>query len=109
MRSTILTKRKIEHLFNHILDGFKSSAEGLKFLRRDGIIQDPEYLELLEKNAERLIERINEFRITHKLMSIFFAGLFTWMQVSGEDLDMRRARRTRSGRRRNETEQSWHE
>ena len=106
MRSTILTKRKIEHLFHHILDGFKSSAEGLKFLRRDGIIQDPEYLELLEKNADRLIERINEFKIIHKLTSVFFAGLFTWCQVGGEDLDMRRASRTRT-RRRNETEQVW--
>jgi hypothetical protein len=105
MRNTILTKHKVEHLFNHILDGFKSSAEGLKFLRRDGIIQDPEYLQLLEKNAERLIERINEFKITHKLMSIFFAGLFIWLQVGNDDLEMRRARRTRS-RRRNETEQT---
>lgn len=105
MKATILTKRKIEHLFNHILDGFKSSAEGLKFLRRDGIIQDPEYLELLEKNADRLLERIHEFKITHKLMSIGFAFLFTWFQIDGEDLDMRRARRTRT-RRRNETEQA---
>lgn len=101
---TILTPRKIDHLFNHILGGFKSSAEGLQFLKRDGIISEKEYIELLEKNSERLIARIHEFRITHKLMCVGFAILFTWFQIDGEDLDMRRARRTRT-RRRNETEQ----
>lgn len=100
----MLSKEKVETLFHHILDGFKSSAEGLLFLKRDRLIDEKEYTELLEKNAARLIDRIEEFKVTNRILSFGFAMLFAWMQVSGEDLDMRRARRTRS-RRRNETEQ----
>lgn len=101
----MLSKRKVEMLFHHILDGFKSSAEGLLFLKRDHLIDEKEYIELLEKNAHRLIERIDEFKLINKILSVGFAILFTWMQISGEDMDMRRTSRTRT-RRRNETEQS---
>ncbi len=104
LRRTILTPRKIDYLFNHILDGFKSSSEGLQFLKRDGYVSDKEYTDLLEKNADRLISRIHEFKVEHKLLSLFFVFLFTWLQISGEDLDMRRARRVRGGRRKGEVE-----
>jgi hypothetical protein len=104
MKAQMLSKEKMDHLFNHILDGFKSSAQGLLFLKRDRLISDQEYTDLLEKNAQRVIERIEEFKISNRLMSVFFACLFLYMQVSDEGLDMRRSRRTRS-RRRNETEQ----
>ncbi len=101
----MLSKEKVNMLFHHILDGFKSSAEGLLFLKRDRIIDEKEYVELLEKNAQRLIERIEEFKITNRILSVGFAMLFMWMQVSDQGLDMRRTRRTRT-RRRNETEQT---
>lgn len=104
MKATMLSKEKVNLLFHHILDGFKSSAEGLLFLKRDRIIDEKEYVELLEKNAQRLIERIEEFKLTNKIISVGFAMLFMWMQVSDQTLDMRRTRRTRT-RRRNETEQ----
>lgn len=104
MKATMLSRKKVELLFHHILDGFRSSAEGLLFLKRDRLISDKEYIALLEKNAHRLIERIDEFKLTNQILSVGFALLFTWMQVSDQGLDMRRSRRTRS-RRRNETEQ----
>jgi hypothetical protein len=105
MKAQMFSKAKVDYLFHHLLDGFKSTQEGLEFVRGEKIVTDAEYHELVEKNAKRLIERIHEFKLANKMISVFFAGLFTWMQVGGEDLDMRRARRTRSGRRRNETEQ----
>lgn len=104
MRATMLSKEKMDLLFHHILDGFKSSAQGLLFLKRDHIISDQEYTELLEKNAQRVIERIEEFKIINRLLSVGFAMLFLWMQANDEALDMRRTRRSRT-RRRNETEQ----
>lgn len=99
----MLSKRKVELLFHHILDGFKSSAEGLLFLKRDKLIDEKEYIDLLEKNAHRLIERIEEFKISNQILAIGFAVLFTWMQVNDMGLDMRRTRRSRL-RRRNEIE-----
>lgn len=102
----ILNRKPIDYLFDHILDGFKASTEGLKFVRNEVKMSDAEYIEWLEKNADRLIERIHEFKVTHKIMSIGFAFLFTWMQVSGDELEMRRpvrnGRATRSTRRRND-------
>jgi hypothetical protein len=106
VKATILTKRKIEYLFDHILDGFKSSHQGAQYIRRDGIINDQEYKEILEKNSERLIQRIHEFKITHKLLSIGFAIMFTWMQVSGDDIDMRRSSRTRTNSRSQRSQRS---
>lgn len=102
MKNTILTRRKIEYLFHHILGGFKTTTEGLRFVRSEVSMSDAEYIEWLEKNAQRLIDRIEEFKITHKLMSVGFAFLFMWMQATDQELDMRRARR-RTGRRRNES------
>ncbi len=96
VKATILTKRKIEVLFDHILDGFKSSHHGAKYVRKKDIISEAEYYDIMEKNADRLIERIHEFKITHKLLCIFFALLFGWMQVNGDDLDMRRSSRVRT-------------
>jgi hypothetical protein len=100
----MLSRKTASHLFDHILDGFKSSDQGIKLLKEEGIIQDAEFTELLEKNSARLIDRIYEFKVMHKLVSIFFAGVFTVMQIQGDDLDMRRTSRTRGGRRRNDKE-----
>lgn len=70
--------------------------------RPDLFFQDQEYTELLEKNIERLIARVKEFRIAEKLLSVFFAVLFLWIQATDEDLDMRKGSRMRL-RRRQET------
>ena len=90
-------------LFDHILDGFKSSNDGIRKLKERNLVDDDEYTVLLEKNAQRLIDRINEFKVMQKLVSIFFACMFLWLQVNDQDLEMRRAKRMRV-RRRNETE-----
>lgn len=105
-------------LHDHILDGFHTTHEGLHKLKEDGLVTENEYTELLEKNINRLLQRIREFRITQHMVSVFFAVLFLHMQVSGEDLDMRRSssrvrtgrtasrgtRGSRSGRRKGESE-----
>lgn len=99
----MFSDNSVRLLFDHILDGFKSSNDGLRQLKHTGLVKDDEYTVLLEKNAQRLIDRIKEFKIAQKLVSVFFALMFLWLQVNDQDLEMRRAKRTRL-RRRNETE-----
>lgn len=105
-------------LHDHIIDGFHSTHEGLHRLREDKLISKDEYTSLLEQNIKRLVARIQEFRIKEGLMevsrrftAVIFACLFAYMQINGDDLEMRRTSRTRSarsarsqrnGRRRNE-------
>lgn len=99
-----MSKRSMDYLFDHILDGFRTSHEGIQNLQRQQIVSDDEINDLVRKNSERLIDRIREFRMHEKLFGIFFACLFSWMQTQGEDLEMRRPNRGRSGRRRDESE-----
>lgn len=105
MKEKMYSKQSNTYLHTHIIDQFSASHKGLKVLLQEGHIDEHEYTSLLEKNSERLITRIREFRIAEKITCVLFAMLFTWMQVSDEDLDMRRARRMRV-RRRGEVEQS---
>lgn len=106
MKARMYSEQKHSLLHDHIIDGFAASHEGLRRLKEQAIIEDAEYTALLEANIKRLIERVKEFRIAEKLTCIGFALLFTYMQTSGEDLDMRRSARRgrsrteRSGRRR---------
>lgn len=93
-----MSKQSLEYLFHHILDGFKTSHEGIAQLQQQRLVSDEEIHELIKKNSERLIDRIREFRLTEKLLSIFFAILFGYMQVNGDDLEMRRPARARTGR-----------
>lgn len=95
----------MDQLFFHILDGFKSSYEGIHQLYDQKIISAQELAELLQKNSERLITRIHEFKVGQKMLCIVFALLFGYLQISGDDLEMRRGRRGgRSGRRKSESE-----
>ena len=111
----LINKKGIEKLFDHIIDGFAASRVGIINLYTNKLIGVTELVDLLNQNEERLLARIKEFKIANKLMSVFFAGLFTWLQIGGDDLDMRRPSRTRNssprtssrsarGRRRNEAE-----
>lgn len=99
MKEKMYSKKSHTYLHHHIIDGFAASHDGIKNLKRAGVIPDREYTELLEKNIERLIARIKEFRIAEKVTCIFFAALFAWLQVTNEDLDMRKGRRVRMRRR----------
>jgi hypothetical protein len=103
MKARMYSEEKHSLLHDHIIDGFAASHEGLRNLKEQGIIKEAEYTQLLEQNVKRLIERVKEFRMAEKMVCIAFAFIFGWMQVGGEDLEMRRSAR-RSGRRRNETE-----
>lgn len=96
MKQAMLSKKNSTYLFDHVLDGFKSSHEGIEQLQQQGLIQPSEYIELHKKNATRLIDRIKEFKLHTRLISVFFAVLFSWMQVNGDDLDMRRSSRVRT-------------
>lgn len=99
-----MSKPAMDHLFNHVLDGHAKSFEGIENAHAMQIIDDQTYVDLLKKNTQRLIARIHEFKVIHRIVSIFFACLFAYMQISCQDLEMRRARRVRVKRRR-ETEQ----
>jgi hypothetical protein len=96
MKAKMYSEQSNSYLHHHIIDGFKSSHEGIKNLKQEGIIREDEYTTLLEKNVERLIDRIREFRMMEKMMCIFFAILFGYMQISGDDQTM--IRNGRSGR-----------
>lgn len=98
MKPRMMSRQSLEYLFHHILDGFKTSHEGIAQLQREHLVSDEEIHELVRKNSERLIERIREFRLTEKLLSIFFAVLFGYMQITGDELEMRRPARARTGR-----------
>lgn len=95
----MMSKKAMDHLFDHILDGYRSSHEGIVQLKEQGLVTDQEITDLLKKNSERLIDRIKEFKVVHKIVSIGFAVLFSYMQISCTDLDMRRARRLKLRRR----------
>lgn len=103
MKHHMMSKPAMDHLFDHVLDGHAKSFEGIRNLKDMHLIDDQEYVELLTKNTERLIDRIKEFKVVHKIVSIGFACLFSYMQISCADLDMRRGRQVRV-RRRSETE-----
>lgn len=103
MKPHMMSRQAMSHLFDHILDGFKTSHEGIINLKEQGLVSDQEIAELVKKNSERLIDRIREFKILQRLVAIFFAVMFGYMQISCEDLEMRRGSRAR-GRRRQESE-----
>ena len=96
----LLTKSRIDYLFHHILLGFESSNAHIEQAFLTGLIDKKEQQDLHAKNATRLIARIKDFKLVNRIISLFFAALFTLMQVNGDDIEMRRP----TGRRRNETE-----
>ena len=100
MKAVMLSKKKVDDLFHHVFGGFKSSYEGIEQARDCNAIKtDQEELELLRKNSQRLIDRIREWQIINNITCIFFALMFALMQVNGDQLELRRPGRTRSGRR----------
>lgn len=99
-----LSRQKIDYLFFHLLDGFKTTHEGLTNIKNTGAITQAEYFDLVVKNTERLMCRVDEFKTVNKLLCFFFAGFFVWLQVAGNGPDLRRARRVRIDRRRYEAE-----
>lgn len=94
----LINKKSLEYLFDHLLDGFAATRQGIINLYNNKIIGVTEFVELSNLNEERLLARIKEFKIANKLVSVFFAALFTWLQIGGDDIDMRRSSRTRTGR-----------
>lgn len=104
MKPRMMSKAAMDHLFYHILDGFAKTNQGIQDLYTMGSITVQELAELLRKNSDRLVQRIAEFRALEKLMCIAFAVLFGYMQITCEDLEMRRARRGVRARRRQKIE-----
>lgn len=95
MKARMLSSESVGKL-HHIHTNFESSLSSIEIAREQQLISDEEYVELLKKNSKRLIERIKEFKITYRLLSISFAFLFSYMQVNGDDLEMRRPARART-------------
>jgi hypothetical protein len=105
----MMSKNSMDYLFHHILGGHESSHKAIAQAREHGLLTDDQVAELLRKNSDRLIDRIKEFKIVHKLVCICFALMFGYMQMSDDGLDMRRTStrvrthrtaRARTGRRR---------
>jgi len=101
LRSKTSTRAAVKYLVHHILGGYQSSHEGLIQLRELGLATDQELVDQFMKNGERLIQRIIEFKLLQRIACIFFAALFGYMQLTCEDLEMRKARNLRMRRRQN--------
>jgi hypothetical protein len=95
MKPRMMSKNSMDYLFHHILGGHESSHKSIELARATGLLNDDQVADLLRKNSDRLIDRIKEFKVLHKLVCVFFALLFGYMQISCEDLEMRRAGRVR--------------
>lgn len=104
MKPRMMSKAAMDHLFFHILDGFKTTNQGIQDLYAMGTISTAELADLLKKNSDRLVARIQEFKALEKLMCIFFAAMFSYMQIGCEDIEMRRVRRGVRIRKMHETE-----
>ena len=101
-KQRVLYTAQTNYLFDHILGGFEGNVKGLQSIRNK-LLTEEEYTELLEKAATHLINRIREYKIMNGLVSIFFAVLFTTLQITGNVLDMRRVSR-RSGSKKHDYE-----
>jgi hypothetical protein len=105
IRARILNRSQIDYLFDHILGRFETSKKHIENALATKLISKAEADSMQAINADTLIKRIKDFRIANRLLSVVFATLFSYMQISGDDLEVRRPSRTRI-RRRNETEQT---
>ncbi len=88
-------------LFDHILDGFEKSFEGIAELKSQPQVYnvtEKDITDLLEKNSKRLIARIKEFKLMLRMACVFFALQFAAIQVNGDELEMRRPARSSRAR-----------
>lgn len=99
MKPKMYSRQSNSLLHDHILDGHFASHDGIEQLYAKALITEKEYLQLVRKNILRLRQRIREFRLAEKITCIVFALALSWLQATGTDLEMRRAR---NARRRNE-------
>jgi len=88
----MMSKAAMDHLFDHVLEGHAKTFEGIQNAKDLQLIDDEEYIDLMKKNTARLIDRIKEFKFIHRIVCVFFAAMFAYMQMNCEDLEMRRAR-----------------
>lgn len=98
--SKIISRQKVRHMQHHIVDGYISSQQGINALYKRKLIDLKEYMQLMDLNLARFTERLHEWRVTEKMLSIFFAALFSFMAFTANDGDLyRRGRTARKGRR----------
>jgi hypothetical protein len=103
-RARILNRSQIDYLFDHILGRFETSKKHIENALSTKLISKAEADSMQAINADTLIKRIKDFRIANRLLSVAFATLFSYMQICGDDVEVRKPSRTRT-RRRSETEQ----
>ena len=103
MKPKMMSRAAMDYLFFHILGNHEASHQGILQLAEKQLATDDEVADLIRKNSERLIARIREFKVHEKIFGIFFALLLGYMQMTGEDLEMRRTAR-RTGRRKHKNE-----
>jgi len=103
MKPKMYSSKSNSLLHDHILDGTFATYKGLQVAK--GNFSKQEYTELLERIILRLQQRVFDFRvkeglteISKRTLSIFFAFLFAWMQINGDDMEMRRPSRARTTR-----------
>ena len=102
MKATMLSKKELDYLEHHLHKGLESTLRGLDIALQQKLITLSQHDKLMRAAIERHLTLWHQF--TTKLMSktvcLLFASLFTFLQVQGNDMELRRA-----SRRRNETEQ----
>jgi hypothetical protein len=95
-RHKMLSDENAHMLFDHIIDGHTATYHGIKQAKESQLINENEFTTLMEKNTQRLIDRIKEFKLMLRMVCVAFAMLFMAIQVSGDELEIRRPTRTRN-------------
>lgn len=110
MKAVMLKKEETDYLDYHLMDGLDARIKGIDQLQQSNLISLEEAHALVKRAAVEhiMLWRTFKLKLLSKALSVFFAGLFLWMQSGGEDLEMRRTTRvrtssSRAGRRRNES------
>ena len=103
MKGKMYSEKAQAYLHKTLLDAFFTNHKGIQTLRKENVVQDDrEYIELLEKNAEWLFQKVKEFRIAERIVCLAFVFIFGYLQVNGDDVERGRRSRSRSGRRKTE-------
>jgi hypothetical protein len=98
MKAVMLSKQEADYVDHHLVDGFDARVKGIIQLQENKLISLEESHELIVRASIEHVTLWRNFKmkLVAKTLCVFFALLFGYMQINGDDLDMRRSGRTRT-------------
>jgi hypothetical protein len=105
MKAVMLSKQEVDYVDYHLIDGLDARIKGIVQLQDSNLITLEESHELIVRASMEHVTlwRTFKMKLMAKALCVLFAAMFGYLQISGEDLDMRRSSR-KGGRRRSENE-----